>query len=177
MSAATMILETERLRLTTWLASQREDIYHLHSDPLVCRYLTKDGSPEDETLARYRLNTWQKDFARLGLCKFRVTAKHGSRFLGRAGFGRYRETGEFEMGYALLRNEWGKGYAKEAAIGLRDWFFRRKTDDHFIAFADVRNAPSLGVLRAIGMSPTKIEIDPDGVESQFFTLDREGWRG
>ncbi len=35
---------------------------------------------------------------------------------------------------------WGNGYATEAAAALRDWIFRETDWDHFIGFADVRNA-------------------------------------
>ena len=106
---------------------------------------------------------------RLG--KLRVTRKADGVLLGRAGFGVHGPTGEPEIGYALFREHQGHGYATEAATALRDWIFRDTEWVHFIGFADVRNAPSLAVLKRIGMRETHVS-DFEGMTCQFHVLEK-----
>ena len=49
----------------------------------------------------------------------------------------------------------------------------RSTDaPQFLGFADTRNAPSLAVLRKVGMVPTRVEVEPDGLLCQFHVYKR-----
>ena len=171
------VLETERLRLTNWPVAYIDDLVRLHGDPEVSRFLSFSGAPETRQRAEQRLALWADNFATHRMGKLRMTRKADGAFVGRAGFGIYPPTGEPEIGYALLRENWGLGYAKEAAAGLRDWLFRDTGHDHFIGFADVRNAASIHVLQSIGMRPTFVRTEPDGVACQFHVFGREDWRG
>lgn len=171
------VLETERLRLTNWVPEHIDDLYRLHGDPEVSRYLSVSGAPETRAQGEARLKLWADNFATHRMGKLRVTRKTDGAFVGRAGFGIYPPTGEPELGYALLREHWGQGYAKEAAAGLRDWIFRETAWDHFIGFADVRNAASIHVLQAIGMRPTFVRTEADGMVCQFHIFTRDDWYG
>ena len=168
------VLETERLRLTNWLPEHLDDLVRLHGDPEVARFLT--GSPETPEQGEARLKLWADNFSTHRMGKLRVTRLTDGAFVGRAGYGLYPRTQEPELGYALLRENWGRGYAKEAAAGLRDWIFRETDHQYFIGSADVRNAASIHVLQAIGMRPTEIRQEPDG-EAQFHIFTREDWHG
>jgi [ribosomal protein S5]-alanine N-acetyltransferase len=170
------VLETERLRLTNWPIEYIDDLVRLHGDPEVSRYLGASGAPETRQQAEARLALWADNFATHRMGKLRMTRKSDGAFVGRAGFGIYPPTGEPELGYALLRESWGLGYAKEAAAGLRDWIFRETEWDHFIGFADVRNAASIHVLQATGMRPTVIRAHA-GVDCQFHIFTREDRHG
>ena len=172
-----IVLETERLRLTSWPMDYIDDLVRLHGDPEVSRYLSVAGHPETRQRAEERLRLWADNFATHRMGKLRMTRKSDGAFVGRAGYGLYPPTGEPEIGYALLRENWGKGYAKEAASGLRDWLFRETEHDHFIGFADSRNAASIHVLRSIGMRPTFERQEADGMLCQFHVFTRDDWRG
>jgi ribosomal-protein-alanine N-acetyltransferase len=172
MAADATVLETERLRLTGWRTDQLEDLVRLHGDPDIARYLSGDGHPWSEAECRDRLAVWMKDFANCGMGKLRLVRQADDVLVGRAGFGLYPLTGEAEIGYALFPQHQGHGYALEAAQGLADWLFRDTGRDHFIGFADRRNTPSLKILEAIGMAPTHVAVEPDGLECQFYRRDR-----
>ncbi len=169
------VLETERLRLTNWLPEHVDDLYALHSDPEITRYLTADGSPETREQAEWRINNWSKNFATHKLGKLRIVRKADGFLVGRAGFGIYPPTSEPELGYALFRKYWGNGYALEAATGLRDWIFEKTERDHFVGLAAIKNTASLNILEAIGMNTTEIKPDMDGAMCQFFILSRNQW--
>jgi RimJ/RimL family protein N-acetyltransferase len=175
MTEPVIVLETERLRLTNWLPEHLDDLFRLHADPEVSKYLT--GSPETRSQAEARFARWADEFSTHRLGKLRLTLKADGSFLGRAGFGLYPGTREPELGYALLRERWGKGYAKEAAGGLRDWIFRETAHPHFIGLADVRNTTSIHLLQSIGMRPTGVRNAADGVPCLFHIFTREDWHG
>ncbi|MGV8856631.1 MAG: GNAT family N-acetyltransferase [Devosia sp.] len=166
------LFETDRLVLSGWRFEQLPDLVRLHGDPDIAKYLSLSGAPWSEAQAADVLAQWMDLFDTRRLGKLRVTRKSDGVLLGRAGFGIYPRTGEAEIGYALFAEHHGKGYATEAAAGLRDWFFAETGADHFIGFADTRNAPSLAVLARIGMVPTHIETEPNGLTCQFHVYNR-----
>lgn len=166
------LFETERLVLSGWRLDQLDDLMALHGNPNIARYLTISGAPWPREQAETALRHWIDLFETRQLGKLRLTRKSDGAFVGRAGFGIYPPTGEAELGYALLEEFHGAGYAKEAAAGLRDWFFENQQDQHFIGMADIRNAPSLAVLGKIGMEKTHIEVDHMGLTCQFHILRR-----
>ena len=165
------VLETERLRLEGWRADQVDDVLRLHGDPIIARYFTAAGLPWTEDACRARLQRWRDEFRDHRMGKLRVIRKSDGTFLGRAGFSLHAPTGEPEIGYALLREFWGSGYATEAAAGLRDWIFSETAWDHFIGFADVRNVASLKVLQTIGMKETRV-ADFQGMTCQFHVCEK-----
>lgn len=143
-------LVTERLRLCLWATDDAALVKALHADPTVNRYLSQKTEPWSDKKAARRLAQWREEFERDGLTKFKLL-RHDGLFLGRAGFSLLQERGEFELGYSILREHWGHGYATEAAAGLARRFFEMDIAQHFAAFAHVDNVASHKVLEKIGM--------------------------
>lgn len=163
------LLETERLVLSGWRADQVGDLIRLHGDPEIARYLSHDGHVWTPAECAQRLSVWVDNFATHRMGKLRITRKSDGAFIGRAGFGLFPPQGEPEIGYALLRDYRGMGYATEAAAALRDWIFTETDWAYFIGFADTRNAASLAVLDRIGMVRTHVAT-VDGISAQFHVL-------
>lgn len=166
------LLETERLVLSGWRVDQVDDLLRLHGTHNVARYLNADGLPWTRAQCEAAVATWIGLFETRRLGKMRLTRKSDGAFVGRAGYGLYAPTGEPELGFALFEQHHGQGYATEAATALRDWIFRETDAPQFLGFADTRNAPSLAVLRKIGMVPTRIETEPNGLLCQFHIYER-----
>jgi ribosomal-protein-alanine N-acetyltransferase len=166
------LLETERLVLSGWRMDQVDDLVRLHGTEDIARYLSVSGAPWSREQAEAALAHWIDLFETRRLGKLRLTRKSDGALVGRAGFGIYPPTGEPEIGYALFQEHHGQGYATEAATALRDWIFRDTDASHFIGFADTRNAPSLAILRKIGMVPTRVEVEPNGLLCQFHIYER-----
>lgn len=170
--SALQLFETERLVLSGWTMDQLDDLMALHGNPNVSRYLTPSGAPWTREQAETALGGWIALFDTRQLGKLRLTRKSDGALVGRAGFGIYPPTGEAELGYALFEEFHGQGFAKEAAAGLRDWFFANDKGEHFIGMADIRNAPSLAVLGKIGMEKTHVAVDHIGITCQFHIYHR-----
>ena len=165
------LLETDRLVLSGWREDQLDDLVRLHGDPNVSRYLSATGEPWTREKCAMRQAEWMALYATFRMGKLRVTRKADGMLVGRAGVGTHGPTGEPEIGYAMYPEFHGQGYATEAASGLRDWIFRDTEWDHFIGFADIRNEPSIRVLRKICMRETEV-ADFEGMTCKFHVLER-----
>lgn len=163
------LIETERLVLSGWRMDQLDDLVRLHGDQRVSKYLSTSGAPWTREKCALSLAHWIELFDRQRMGKLRAVRKVDGMLVGRAGYGLYG--GEPEIGYALYPEFRGQGYATEAAAALRDWIFRDTGWNHFIGFADVRNAPSRRVLRGIGMRETYV-ADYERTDCQFHVLEK-----
>lgn len=148
-----VILETDRLVLSTWTDAAVDEVLAMHSDPEVARYLDVQGRIYDRAKAAERVAGWRQEYADSGLGKHRLTRRSDGAFVGRAGFSQFI-SGDPEIGYTLARAHWGQGYASEIAAALSDWLFATRADESFIGFAHRDNTASRRVLEKIGMQPT-----------------------
>ncbi|KAB2812113.1 GNAT family N-acetyltransferase [Pimelobacter simplex] len=116
------VAATPRLRITTWLASDVDDLAALHGDPAVMVHLSPGGT------------------------KWRVEDRSG-RMVGRAGFGAHGAGRE--LGYTLGRDVWGRGLASELAVALVAWHHAHPLPEPavLLAFATPDNAASRRVPR------------------------------
>ncbi len=89
----------------------------------------------------------------------------GSPFLiGSVGFGGPPTSeGEVEIGYAMLKEAHGQGYATEAVEGLLTWAFAHPTLECVVAQTFLGLAPSVRVLEKSGFMATVAEGAEDGV--------------
>ncbi len=165
------LLETERLVLSGWRHDQLPDLIRLHGDPEITRYYSVSGDAWTPEKCATVLAIWIAQFESRRMGKLRMTRKADGALVGRAGFGTFEATGEPEIGFTLFREFRGLGYATEAAAGLRDWIFRETAWRHFIGFAHVDNAPSIAVLKRIGMIETGT-VDFHGMPCLFHRLEK-----
>jgi 1,6-anhydro-N-acetylmuramate kinase len=166
--AEPVIAETARLKLVPWRKGDALLIRDLHGTVETGRFVG-EGLPWTLGYAELRMEGWVEDFERLGMTKLKLVHKDDGRFMGRAGFSFHGETGQFELGYSIVREEWGKGFATEIAAGLAEWFFANRPERSFIAFAFSSNTASIRVLEKIGMR----EIEPrlvHGMQARFFEM-------
>ena len=166
------LLVTERLELSAWDAEDAAALAALHSTPQSARFLG-NGEPWTVDYARQRIDGWMRDYREHGISKLKLTARDDGRFIGRAGFSYMEERDVFELGYSIMPEEWGKGFATEIAKGLARWFFEKRPEPRFVAFAYAENEASIRVMQKIGMS----EIEPKEIPrgwARFFEMRREG---
>jgi RimJ/RimL family protein N-acetyltransferase len=97
------------------------------SDAETMRYIG-DGSTTDAGGARRTIEKWLARWEASGIGQFVVERRADGRFVGRAGFLVWdpiewepAPSGEIEIGWTIVRSQWGNGYATEAALALRDW--------------------------------------------------------
>jgi len=78
---------------------------------------------------------------------------------------------DVEIGWRLVREHWGRGYATEAARAVVDWAFATFPVDRILALADPANDASIAVMRRLGMTRLP-DLDDDEGRSTVWVLDR-----
>src|SRR6185369_7847073 len=124
-----IIFETERLIVRFYNKNDKDNFFLVNGDEDVMRYIRPVKSREeadkffDETLAGYR------DTPSLG--RWAVNEKSSGDFVGSfAILPVPQETELIQLGYALLKDHWGKGFATELTIeGLRHAFETMKLEE------------------------------------------------
>ncbi len=105
---------------------------------------------------------WVQEWLRLGIENYRrrgfgpyaVVEEYSGNLIGYCGLLHFPDVNgqpEIEIGYRLVRSAWGKGYATEAAVVVRDYAFNILNMKRLIAIIDPANTPSIRVAEKIGM--------------------------
>jgi len=146
------ILETERLRLRTWLPEDVEAYYELNQDPHVREFLPFPVTRERAAQFAADMN---ERFEKERYTLWAVEEKASGAFIGYVGLSLLLETFPFapgiEIGWRLAYPYWGKGYATEAAIAVRDYAFDILGVDEIFSFTAPANARSQRVMEKIGL--------------------------
>lgn len=144
-------IETERLLLRRLRPDDDEAVFAYASDPEVSNYVVWDThrSVEDsrsfiainmELYAGGEVATWGIELKELGM------------LIGTAGFGYWNVVHDrAEIGYAIARRFWGRGYVTEAARGIIDFGFKRMGLNRIEARCEPENVGSSRVMEKAGM--------------------------
>lgn len=147
-------LETQRLIITPPQVEDFENLLLLQSDARVMRYIGKGMSRSEEEV-RSGLERAIAHYAKHGFSLGSVFEKASGHFVGRAGliYLAYDDSQpEIELGYALTKKAWSKGYATELSQALVQWGFDHLGIDKLVAVINPENEASRRVLEKIGMS-------------------------
>ncbi|WP_349357640.1 GNAT family N-acetyltransferase [Stappia sp.] len=147
--APTAILETRRLMLSAFTPGDLGDLYALHRDPDVNRFLASHEVIASRGDAERHLQDYISGQERRGFSQWKATLPEGV-FVGRAGFSVYEETSEVALSICLKSDFWGKGYASELADALVGWYFDNTYFTHLIAFVASGNEPARRMMEGIG---------------------------
>lgn len=86
--------------------------------------------------------------------------KESGKMVGQCGLliNRVDEIDELEVGYSLLPEFWGKGFASEAAIKCKEFAFQNSFSESLISIIHPDNKPSINVAMRNGMEYEKHSI-------------------
>jgi RimJ/RimL family protein N-acetyltransferase len=148
-----MILTTDRLILREFVAGDWPAVLAYQRDPLYLRlYEWEDRAEADVRAFVNRFVEQQLDQPRTRF-QLAVTLKAGGRLIGNAGI---RLNGvdshAAEIGYELAPNEWGHGYATEAARAILRFGFEELGLHRVGAWTVADNTASARVLEKLGMT-------------------------
>ncbi len=80
----------------------------------------------------------------------------------------WTEVQEWELGYALLPEHWGKGYACEAAEAVLNWAFSELKVHKVIAIINAENTRSVALARKIGMIEEGHMREARKIQGQYY---------
>jgi ribosomal-protein-alanine N-acetyltransferase len=170
------VIETERLLLRKPLPEDASGLLEAFADPEAMRYIG-DGSTTDLAGAEQAVRRWLERWDAWGIGTFVVERTQDARVLGRAGFLRWDpETWEIggpetELGWGLAREHWGRGYATEAAVALRDWGLAERGLTRLISLIQPGNERSIHVAEKIGERYER-DVDVRDNPTRLYSLER-----
>ena len=145
-----MILETERLLLRRFTANDIDAVFAMRSDADLMRFIRAPQTDRKEAESWINLVSSRWESERIGFCA--VIEKASQQFVGWCGLWRLKETDETEVGYALVKDFRGKGFASEAAEAFLVYGFEVLLLKEIVAVARPENRASRAVMERIGMS-------------------------
>ena len=141
-------LETERLIIRPWEAGDRDAFVGFTRDPEVMRYV-HGGVPYSEDEIAEFLGRQARQLAEFDVCMGAMVEKETSRVVGVCGIQPLGTTGDYEIGWWLARDRWGRGYATEAGRAAMEHVLAMRP--RVVAIIDPGNEPSKRVVARLGM--------------------------
>jgi RimJ/RimL family protein N-acetyltransferase len=165
-----MILETERLVLDAWQASDGPAFRPIATDTEVMRYITGGIPWTDDQIATF-VERQRKLYSERGLCRWKLLSKANDEMIGFCGVGFWRDDPDLEIGWWLAKRYWGQGLATEAALVALEDAFERVRLDRIISVARPENAASLRVMDKLGLR-RECDFKVDGLRLFRYAIDR-----
>jgi len=169
----TTVITTPRLLLRSTSQSDFDQLFTLiFSDGEVMKYLA--GSPLTREQAA-KVFDEVFDHNGTGLKPGVLVELQTGQLLGYAGLIPCSALGEndYELGFVLRREAWGKGYAKEIGIAQLEYGFRTTDRNRLLAQVRPANMASVNALRRLGMNFVKEYERPERGTWQVFSRGRE----
>ncbi|MGV8995932.1 MAG: GNAT family N-acetyltransferase [Parvibaculaceae bacterium] len=146
-------LETDRLILRQWRASDLEPFWAMGQDPQVMEYLLPFADRAASDAGAKRLTD---HISAHGFGFWALEEKGGAPFIGFTGLIHVNPDRPFapavEIGWRLARAQWGKGYASEAARASLTYGFDTLKLDEIVSLTVPANTRSRAVMERIGMT-------------------------
>ena len=172
------MLETERLVLRMFRESDTDAYAEMVADPEVMRFLGKPMS---------RAEAWRNMAMVLGHWHLRgygfwaVEEKGSGEMVGRVGCWRPEGWPGLEVGWALRRRFWGRGYATEAATAALDEAFGTLGLEEVCSIPQAGNRASVRVAERLEMRLARAVAVPatqarGALEASCFVITRDEWR-
>jgi len=148
-------LRTERLVLRPWRDEDLEPFAALNADPRVMEFFPSRYTREESEQGMARI---REHFAAHGFGLWAVGVRRGAPFIGMIGLAVPGFEASFtpcvEVGWRLLVEHWGHGYASEGARAALGFGFRQLGLPEIVSFTTAGNLRSRRVMERLGMSRT-----------------------
>lgn len=153
-----MELETARLRLEPFNPAHYEGLRAMENDPEIMRYISNGvvKTPEETQASIERVMLrWQQ----YGFSWWAVREIHSGTVVGAACLQHLANAdgAPLELGWRLIAEHHGKGYATEAAEAIIKFAVEHIAVTYLVAVADPENTASQRVMQRLGMTYKAIE--------------------
>ncbi|HBY87661.1 MAG TPA: N-acetyltransferase [Colwellia sp.] len=164
------ITNSERLKFRLMDSEDAHALWELDQDPAVMKFLN-GGKPTSidqiNNVFIPRMNKYRN--SELGWGIWQVSNKVTDEYLGwvlirpMSFFTESPNTRDLEVGWRFFQTTWGKGYATEAAIAIRDAVVANTDVTHVSALAVADNLASIGVMKKMGMNFVRAYLHEDPI--------------
>ncbi|HVP53657.1 MAG TPA: GNAT family N-acetyltransferase [Candidatus Eisenbacteria bacterium] len=166
-----LVLETARLRLRRFRREDADAVFAIIGDDVAMQYYPKMFNRRD---AGEWVERNLRRYAERGHGLFAVMLKDSDEVIGDCGVIRQIVEGkpQLEVGYHFRRDQWGHGYATEAARACMGLAFRRLGAAKVISLIRPENVPSRRVAERNGMKIER-QITHWGLPHLVYVMRRE----
>lgn len=150
---------TPRLVIRHFSKNDLEDLAALLADPEVMRF-SSSGPLTKNQVEGYLRNRLLNSYAQDGFGLYALVHKKDQCFIGYAGLLLQLIDGEkkVELGYRLMPNYWGQGFATEAALAVCNYAFDTLHLEELISIIESKNVRSVNLAKRIGMQYWKSAV-------------------
>lgn len=169
-----MIIETERLFLREMKENDFDALYEVLAVSDIMRHYPY-------TFDKSRVRNWiQRNIERyriFGFGLWAVCLKETGEMIGDCGLTMQLIDGEIkpEIGYHTRADKQRNGYAKEAAIAVRDWTFNNTPFQIVYSYMKYTNEPSVKTAISYGCKQVGEYKDDENEITKVFAISREQW--
>lgn len=166
------VLETERLTLRRLSVEDSQFILELLNDPSWLRFIGDKGVRTLDSARDYILKGPVDMYERLGFGLYLTELKNGNISVGLCGLIKRDSLEDVDIGFALLPEFRGKGYAYEAASAVMAYGKTVLGLDRIVAIISADNDSSAKLLEKLGLRFKKIvKLSSDDDQVRLFTSD------
>ena len=169
-----MIIETERLFLREMKENDFDALYEVLADADIMQHYP-------DTFDENRVRNWiQRNIERyriFGFGLWAVCLKETGEMIGDCGLTLQLIDGRIkpEIGYHIRANKQRNGYAKEAAIAVRDWTFNNTPFQIVYSYMKYTNEPSVKTAISYGCKQVDEYKDDENELTKVFAISRAQW--
>ena len=167
----TLQLESDRLLLRPFLEGDRTAALALLGDAAFMAWSLQ--GPLTGTSAETRFRSLVDNAQATGFGKLAVLKKPEENLIGYCGIelAVFDGKSEHELGFRIAAEHRRRGYAGEAACLAIDDYFARSDAAYLIAYVEPGNAPSTGLIEALGFTYQR-DASHNGKTYRFYRLER-----
>ena len=169
-----MVIETERLLLREMTRDDVQALYQVLADSDIMQHYSY-------TFDRDRVRDWiERNIERyrtFGFGLWAVCLKETGELIGDCGLTMQLINGQIkpEIGYHIRADKQRNGFAKEAAIAVRDWAFQHTPFNIVYSYMKHTNEPSYKTALAYGCKQVDEFKDDVNEITKVFAITREEW--
>ena len=169
-----MIIETERLFLREMTENDFDALYKVLADSDIMQHYPY-------TFDEARVSKWiQRNIERYQIYGFglwTVCLKETGEMIGDCGLTMQLINGQIkpEIGYHIRADKQRNGYAREAAIAVRDWTFHNTPFHIVYSYMKATNEPSVKTALAYGCKLVDVFQDDENTLTKVFAISRDQW--
>src|SRR5258706_7135715 len=169
-----IIFETERLIIRPYTMDDLHHFFRLNGDEDIMRFIRPAQSLLQTKEFLQKIIKAYSD--RPGMGRWALFSKNDGQFCGSFAIIPIDNSNQLQLGYALIKKNWGKGFATESVKGGLEYAFGPLGLTEIAAITYAENIPSQNVLLKNGFIFDKTFME-EGKELHLYVCRRKGFSG
>ena len=163
-----IIFETERLIVRRYTNGDGDNFFLMNGDEEIMRYIRPPKTREESDAFLLEVLSYSEKNPLYG--RWAVDDKQTGEFVGSFAVIPVEKTEAMQLGYSLLKSNWGKGYATELTMGGLQYVFTKTNLDEILGVTEKGNTASQKVLLKAGFIYKKAFTEGDKALFQYHFL-------